>query len=198
MTTVSKENRLTIISGTDKAPLVRLRNSKTGDPIDLTNATLIQAKFKKRNRADLILSDTQKPAVKAQATYETVVFTAGAAGAAGNGISLSFNGVDDIDTVVQAWNTANPGNTVEHNGTGTDVLASGSVDLTGGYDAYFPVEVSGDPKLGKIVLRLLEADTESLKRGPNQTFTVTIDIGENPGGDRLKAIFHNLDVIDDN
>jgi hypothetical protein len=42
------------------------------------------------------------------------------AGAAGNSIELSFDGVDNIDTVLGAWNSANPSNTAAFAGYGGD------------------------------------------------------------------------------
>jgi hypothetical protein len=194
---MSKRDRLVIASGTDRQPLVRLRNPKTGDPLDLTNATKIQFSFNKRDRSKLVVDDTQVPAQKAQGSIDTVTFLADNVGALGNDIILQFNGVDDIDTVVGDWNAANPTNTVSHNGVGTDVISTQSLRLTDGYDAYLPVEINGDPKLGKVILRLLERDTVLLKRGPQQSFSVTIDFGTFPGGERIKGFYDRLDVLDD-
>ena len=41
---------------------------------------------------------------------ENVFIRADTAGTAGNSITLAFNGTDDIDTVLAAWNSANPSN----------------------------------------------------------------------------------------
>lgn len=46
-------------------------------------------------------------------------------------ISLVFDGADDIATVVSAWNTANSGNEVSHDGTGTDVPTAITLMLLG-------------------------------------------------------------------
>jgi hypothetical protein len=67
-------------------------------------------------------SGNDEEAVAATATEQTVTFTADNAGVDGNSISLVFDGIEDITTIVDAWNTANPTNTVSHDGTGTDVL----------------------------------------------------------------------------
>lgn len=76
------------------------------------------------------------PAVAASATYEGVTYTADNAGIIGNSISLVFDGIQDIDTVVLAWNTANPANTVSFSGgVGTTVPSAGTVELSGGTDA---------------------------------------------------------------
>lgn len=194
---MSKENVIDIISGADKIATFRLKNPKTGDPLNLTGFTKICVKFKKRDRTDLLIDNVTIPAVNASFTVGTVVFTAVTAGAAGNDIILQFDGIDDIDTIVGAWNLANPSNTVSHNGTGTDVLAAQTVRLTDGYNAYEPVSVVGDPLLGKVRINLLESQTGALKRGPNQTMTVTVDFGQNPGGQRIKAFFKTLNVISD-
>lgn len=54
-------------------------------------------------------------------------------GAVGNAINLVFNGTDDIDTVVAAWNASNPSNTVALiSGAGTDVLTANTYNLSGG------------------------------------------------------------------
>jgi len=74
-------------------------------------------------------------AQKAKTVYELVNYTASVAGAAGNGIALLPNGVKDIDTLVDDWNVANTGNEVTHDGTGTDVPASGTIQLVEGTDA---------------------------------------------------------------
>lgn len=195
---MGKQDRLTIITGTDRSPLVRIRNPQTGDPLDLTEATKIQFEFEKRDRTKMIIDDTTIPAVKAQITEEDseIVFIASTAGANGNDIILQFNGVDTVDEVITVWNNANPTNTVAHNGTGTEVITTQTLRLTDGRDAYTPVEISGDPQLGKVILRLVESDTMLLKRGPNQSFTAIIDFGTNPGGTRIKGFYPKLDVLD--
>ncbi len=74
-------------------------------------------------------------AVKAFILEQAVTFTAITAGVDGNSIELIFNGTDDIDTVIGVWNTANPTNTVEHDGTGSTVLTVITITLTGGAEA---------------------------------------------------------------
>jgi phage tail sheath protein FI len=94
-----------------------------------------------RARSNPLIDGTVLPkgvvsAVAASATEQGVTFTADNAGVIGNSISLVFDGVADIDTVVNAWNTANPTNTVGFTGgAGTDVLTSVTVALAGGTDA---------------------------------------------------------------
>jgi len=65
-----------------------------------------------------------------------VSFYAVESGVIGNSISLVFDGVDDVDTVVNAWNASNPSNTVGHDGIGTEVLNAATVTLHGGGTAY--------------------------------------------------------------
>jgi hypothetical protein len=73
------------------------------------------------------------PAVAASVVYGAVTFTAVTAGLDGNGIDLVFDGIKDIDTVVNAWNAANPTNTVGFaGGLGTDVPLAGTASLAGG------------------------------------------------------------------
>jgi hypothetical protein len=77
------------------------------------------------------------PTVGAYATvvFDTVTFTAVTKGVVGNTIALVFNGTDDIDTVVNAWNVANPANTVGFTGQlGTYVPTAGTATLIGGID----------------------------------------------------------------
>ena len=59
------------------------------------------------------------------------------AGTAGNSITLTFDGVDDIDTVLAAWNAANTSNTAELvSGDGSQVPDSGEeIALSGGVAA---------------------------------------------------------------
>ena len=194
MTTL--DARILIISGADASVLVRLRNPKTGDPIDLTDFTKIEFRFKNSDRTDLFLDNTEIPAIKAQITYTEVIFLADVAGANGNDIFLQFDGISDIDTIVSAWNVANVGNEVSHNGTGTDVLLASTVRLTAGYDAYSPIEVVGLPNLGKVRISILEKETAELRRGTNQSFSMLVDYGTWPGGTRIKGIFDNLNVVD--
>ena len=194
---MSKDACIEIVSGADKTSVFRLRNPKTGDPLNLTGFSKICLKFKKRDRTDLLIDTVTIPAVKASATVDGVTISADISGSAGNDVILQFDGVDDVDTVVGAWNLANPGNPISHNGAGTEVISAQTVRLDGGYNAYAPVEIVGDAQLGKIRFTLLESQTEALKRGPNQNIVATVDFGTNPGGQRIKGFFNRLNVIAD-
>lgn len=70
--------------------------------------------------------------VKAFNTHFGITYTATYTGVLGNSISLTFNGILTTDEVRAVWNAANPNNTVEHNGLGTEVLPAGVVNLAGG------------------------------------------------------------------
>jgi hypothetical protein len=83
--------------------------------------------------------------VAATALHDTVTFTADVPGTDGNSISLVFDGVDDLDTVVNAWNVANPSNTVSFSGqAGTYVPSGATVNLTGGATHTTWTDANGD------------------------------------------------------
>lgn len=65
-------------------------------------------------------------------------------GAAGNAVSLEFDGVDDIDAAILAWNTANPDNTVTLSaGDGSQIPDNGeTIDLAGGSEASLEAELA--------------------------------------------------------
>lgn len=66
----------------------------------------------------------------------TVTVTADNVGVAGNTITLIFDGVASLDTVIGTWNAANAGNTASHDGVGTEVIPAEVLVLSGGKDAY--------------------------------------------------------------
>jgi hypothetical protein len=68
----------------------------------------------------------------ASATVGPNVFTAVVPGTIGNSISLVFTGANSVSTVVTAWNSANPANTVAFTGSGATVPSAQTVTLTGG------------------------------------------------------------------
>jgi hypothetical protein len=76
---------------------------------------------------------------------EEVTITANTAGTAGNSITLTFDGVDDVDTVLAAWNAANPSNQATlDSGDGAQVPDNGDeLTLSGGEDADFIFAASG-------------------------------------------------------
>lgn len=190
------ERRLRIFRGQDKSFITRLTNSKNKDPISLAGTTLVQVIFEKEDRTKLVLNNVTKPAIKAQAIAQNITFTAITAGSLGNAISLVFNGVDTVDTIVGAWNMANPSNTVEHNAVeGTTVLTSETVLLFGGYQEYKPVEIHGNEEIGKLLVTLTNSETNLLRAGIGKSFTVVIDKGADPSGIRNVGSFEQkLDI----
>jgi hypothetical protein len=72
-------------------------------------------------------------------TTGSVWIIADTAGTAGNSITLSFDGTDNITTVLDAWNSANPSNTAAFSGYGGDteqVPNNGeTITLSGGTNA---------------------------------------------------------------
>lgn len=71
----------------------------------------------------------------ANGTYDNIDFTqdspyySAIPPALANKIEITFDGVSDTDTIINAYNLANPTNTVSHNGVGTDILSAGTVSL---------------------------------------------------------------------
>jgi hypothetical protein len=65
-----------------------------------------------------------------------ITFTATNIGPIGNLISLAFNGLSTVATVVNAWNTANPLNTVAYTGLGTVVPSAQILNLSDGFGGY--------------------------------------------------------------
>ena len=65
----------------------------------------------------------------------TVIFTADTLGIGGNSISLVFDGIQTIQTVVNDWNNANTPNTVTFNQGGSGVVGATTIALVGGVGA---------------------------------------------------------------
>jgi hypothetical protein len=186
--------RLKIFQGQDKKITFKLRR-KNGDPLDLTGATGVQVAFTKADRSQLVTSMNQVAAKKASYTVsENMIFIAVSGGANGNNIVLSFDGIQTVQEIVDAWNLANAGNTVEFEGEAASVLPTQNIQLTGGYDAYIPVSIT-DEKLGHIQCILIDYDTSSLRLGKNQDIKITIDYGNPPNGTRLITVLDGkLDI----
>jgi hypothetical protein len=74
---------------------------------------------------------------KASGMATKVIIVADNVGAAGNSISLSFNGTDTIDTVLTAWNAANPSNAASVVAGDIDQIPSNgqTITLSGGVNA---------------------------------------------------------------
>jgi hypothetical protein len=70
--------------------------------------------------------------IQATGTFDGVTFTSIDEGTLNNGTTLTFNGTDDVNTVVIAWNTSNPSKMITYTGPGSYVPTAGNVTLTGG------------------------------------------------------------------
>lgn len=100
---------------------------------------------------------TGTPAVAASFTGQVagmttdVTIDADVAGEDGNDVVLQFDGSDDIDTVILAWNTANPGNEVTLTGDGSQIPDNGEeITLTGGADAVLDSDANLAPALAAL------------------------------------------------
>ena len=174
-----------IIRGEDASFLIKLRKPN-GDPYPINGWTKITVKFRKDSGGFYSVDTIPIAALTSVVLVQTVNFTADTPGDNGNSILLIFNGTDDIDTVVLAWNTANPTNTVSHDGVGTTILTANSAQLTGGRDGYTNVSPQTPEDCGFINILLVDLDTNELKTGKRQTIHLTIDKGAHPNGTRTK------------
>jgi hypothetical protein len=189
--------RLKVVRGEDESFVLKLRTKTDKDPMDLTDATKITVVILKSNRSELILTNEEVAATKAKAKISGVDFIAANAGTSGNDIQLDFDGIRTTQQIVDDWNTANATNAVEHTGVSSQVLVGGIYRLSGGLPAYTPIEIQGNPVLGKIKVKLIDYHTSQLRLGLNQNLTVIIDFGVHPVGDRVVAQLKNfLDVVE--
>ena len=188
--------RIRIIKGEDKRLRFFLRNVSSKLPINLADATNVKFVFERQDRSEIVLDMVQIPEVKAFFNFEGGKFLAANGGSIGNSIILTFDGVKDIETVVDEWNTANPLNQVEtHMLIDSFVPNEMQIRLDNGLDAYIPVKIENEV-LGEVSLILEDKVTYSLRTGENQSFRIVIDFGEPPQGIRKKVKVRNiLDVI---
>ena len=186
----------TIVRGEDRLLVLRMLFKNTHEPFDLDGVTKITVQFTNADRTVLEKTTDLIAATKAAFTYQDVIFVANTAGNQGNNIELVFDGNDNVTTVVDTWNAANPTNLVTHNGTGLEVLDTATIQLNGGRDAYQDVEIV-NATLGKISVKLTDVNTSSLRRGSKQNIKAVVDKGEHPNGERRIVIFESaLNVID--
>lgn len=185
-----------IIQGEDRVlplDIVRKTDSNVKRPFDLTGWTRIEIQFRKTNSGVLSIDSIPAHGRQATAVYEEVTYTATDVGILGDSIVLVFNGSDSIQTVIDAWNTSNPANTVTSDASDTAVVPSASVvTLSGGLDDYAKVTVIGDARDGKIQVRLENDDTNSLKVGAGQGVAVIVDFGDHDLGNRRIASAKNV------
>ena len=189
--------KATIVRGEDRVLTLRIVDQKTQEPFDLTGVTKIQCELKKGNNTTLTKSTVAQGGSAAQADYDGVTYTATTVSDEGNSISLVFNGVQTIEAVISAWNTAHPDNQVSSNSTdpATEVPTAGSVSLSGGEDPHYGVVVLTPEVLGKVQVVLLDTDTSIMKLGKDQSTRLIVD----KGSERRIALFRNaVDVINSN
>lgn len=189
-------SRLKIIKGEDKNLRFFLRGSVNRRPINLEDATNVQFVFERQDRTEAILDMVEIPATKAFADFNGGKFIAINAGSDGNTIILTFDGVKDIQTVVNEWNAANPMNQVETYLLIDDFVPNPTqIRLSYGLNAYTPVQIT-NAVLGEVSLVLEDKVTNSFRIGENQSFRIIIDFGNPPQGTRRKAKVRNiLDVV---
>jgi hypothetical protein len=124
--------------------------------------------------------------VQASVTVGPNVFTAVSYGTSGNLISLVFNGTDDVTTVVDAWNTANPANQVSFTGSGATVPSAQTVNPVGGAADSIFTSNSGDysglavDQYGRLkvvaAVSVEPSDAEFLEDTPNSSGDVGLHV----------------------
>ena len=192
------DDRLRIYKGADKSFLIRLKSLKTDDPYALDGITSLQVIFINADRSKLVLTSDVRPSTRAFAEFDGTIFKSQENGSLGNNIHLFFNGVDTLAEVVDAWNSVNPANLGEHDRLdNSTVFPKTEIRLNGGYDAYTPVSIFGDYRLGKVNVVMSETETARLRSGANNSFSIIVDKGENVGGIRNIGTFEQkVDVKD--
>jgi hypothetical protein len=180
--------------GSDAGFKIYLRD-QDGRPYDLTGVTALRLRLPKDPIGAVEVTSAETPAVAATASLEqdeeAYEFTAETAGLAGNDIELEFDGSTSVQDVVDAWNTANPGNSVSFDGDGDTLLDPQTVALAGGVDAYTKLVAQTPLQLGTVNVLLSEADTALLKIGKNIAIELTIDKGASPGGQRKVVLLRD-------
>ena len=188
--------KFTVVQGEDRIiPLdvVRKTNTNIKRPFNLEGWTKLAVQFRRSNSSVLELDSIPAFGRQAFINYEGVLYTASNVGVSGNAITLVFDGIDDIATVLNAWNVANSGDPVTSDAEDDSVVpVSGTVVLTGGLDDYAKVTVIGDAGDGKIQVQLDNEDTNSLKIGSGQGVAVVVDFGDHDLGNRRIASAKNV------
>jgi hypothetical protein len=107
---------------------------------DLLTCLLTGSLYQAITEIAIMIADTSSAKVGAYATGSdnTITFTAVTLGLIGNSIALTFDGVQQVGTVVSAWNAANPSNQVTYTGSSTAVPNSATVNLSGGINTLAP------------------------------------------------------------
>jgi hypothetical protein len=171
----------------------------SGDPHPgVESATEITIKFKTIG-GSLSINTQQVPADKAFKLSNSVTYTAAVAGVAGNLIILPFDGIETIDSVINTWNGANPGNTVVSDAAtpAVTVPVAGTVTLEEGQEAFFNVKKPTLANTANLAIVLSGKDTKDLRIGPNQSIDVLLDNDANfPGADNGEVIPNAINVVE--
>ena len=122
----------------------------------------------------------------AEETVGPNTFTAVSRGTIGNSISLVFDGIDDVTTVVNAWNVANPNNMVSFTGSGATVPSAQTVNLSGAennsiwtsdHGDYSPISVDKYGRMQVIAAVSIEpSDAEFSEDSPNSSGDVGLHV----------------------
>lgn len=104
----------------------------------MTNEDKVSSKYQIVVKVNDVVQ-TDRHLVYATATYNGVTYTAKRRGLTGETITLAFDGVKSIQSVVKAWNLANPYNPVAHNGAGSTVPPAGTPAFSVGSYTVNPV-----------------------------------------------------------
>jgi len=189
---------ITIVKGDDRSINLYFVQQDNGRPYDLTGFTNISVFFKTQF-GGILEKNNSTYDTAAYASYAGINFTAQTLGTTGNSISLVFDGIQSLQTIVNAWNLANSGNQVSHDAPdGSIVPASATVSLAHGQSGLIDVTVPS-AVLGHVVVRVHDFDTVQFLAGRSLSFKVFIDNGTPPEGTRRKVIFANaLEVVEDN
>ena len=136
--------------------------------------------------AGLFAMGVRDDGVQASSTVGPNVFTAVNYGTSGNSISLVFDGIDDVSTVVAAWNAANPANQVSFSGSGATVPSAQTVNLSGGasntvwtsaHGDYSPIALDKYGRLQVVAAVSIEpSDAEFAEDSPNASGDVGLHV----------------------
>jgi len=186
---------ITVFQGEDKIFTLKVRNEK-GDPVDLTEVSDIKVQLAKSIGNFLELSSSNiTPAKHATYVAETFTLIAVTSGVEGNSISLSFDGVTSLEDTVIAWNAANPTSQIAiQEGDPTQIPSISTINLSGGENEYWQVQVQDPAVLGLVQVYLTDRDTQQLQTG-EINLLLTLDFGTHQAGmRRMVKLQRALDV----
>jgi len=159
--------------------------------LDLSGRLIISGRYLEDSAhvsgdAGLFSLGVRDDGVQATITVGPNVFTAVNYGLSGNLISLVFDGVDDVSTVVAAWNAANPANQVSFTGSGATVPSAQTANLAGGatntiwtsaHGDYSPIAVDKYGRINVVASVSVEpSDAEFMEDTPNTSGDVGLHV----------------------